>query len=346
MKYLILILLAFFINVPNALADCIPDPGDPTVFYDENGDLCTPPASPTATPLPGTPAPDDTTKKFVPLAPIPGLTDVQPDQGGLASFFNNLYKYLIGLSAVLAIIMIIWGGLEYATQDIPGQKQQGKERIQQAILGLVLILSPVLVFSIINPNILNLSINLEKLDTKPGLPVGSTPTGNQSGAPPSAGCRATGGQYLDKAVCASRKDAQGYSCTNGGNLILPSCRKADPNRKCLDEGSLAYCSKSVEVVYQKATHWFGYVPGWSNKVIPRDAQKEQNFIAGCKADGGKIDSTRTWSGEFSVYTRPINPVSALLSGGCPEDSGIVIEDPGTFVRYGVICFGQTLACKP
>lgn len=103
---------------------------------------------------------------FVPLAPIPGLTQgATADPTGLANFFNNLYKFLIGISAVLAVIMIIWGGLEYSTQDSVSKKSDGKERIYQAIFGLILVLSPVLVFSIINPSILNLSINLPPLDT-------------------------------------------------------------------------------------------------------------------------------------------------------------------------------------
>ena len=114
---------------------------------------------------------------FVPLAPIPGLTQgATADTAGLAQFFNNLYKFAIGMASVLAIIMIIWGGLQYATQDIPGAKQEGKDRILQAILGLILVLSPALVFSIINPSILNLSINLPELDTKSGLPANNTPT--------------------------------------------------------------------------------------------------------------------------------------------------------------------------
>jgi len=104
-------------------------------------------------------------QEFVPLAEIPGLTDpVTANAPGFAIFFNNLYKYLIGLSAVLAVIMIIWGGLEYSTQDSISKKSDGKERIYAAIFGLVLVLSPVLVFSIINPAILNLSLNLEPVD--------------------------------------------------------------------------------------------------------------------------------------------------------------------------------------
>ncbi|MBU6388780.1 hypothetical protein KGQ72_02825 [Patescibacteria group bacterium] len=105
---------------------------------------------------------------FVPLAPIPGLTQgVTADQAGLASFFNNLYKYLIGLAAALAVIMITWGGLEIAmNKDDVSKITDSKGRIYNAIFGLVLVLSPVLVFSIINPSILNLSLNLPPLDTK------------------------------------------------------------------------------------------------------------------------------------------------------------------------------------
>jgi energy-converting hydrogenase Eha subunit A len=103
---------------------------------------------------------------FVPLAGIPGLTqNVSATSAGLAVFFNNLYKYLIGLAAILAVIEIIWGGLEISTKDSVSKKSDGKQRIYNAILGLVLVLSPVVVFSIINPSILNLSLNLPALNT-------------------------------------------------------------------------------------------------------------------------------------------------------------------------------------
>src|SRR3989344_5937742 len=75
---------------------------------------------------------------FTALAPIPGLTDASTvgsavDSKTLADFFNNLYKYLIGLAAVLAIIMIIWGGLEISTQASVSKKGAGKEKIQNAL---------------------------------------------------------------------------------------------------------------------------------------------------------------------------------------------------------------------
>ena len=115
---------------------------------------------------------------FVPLAPIPGLTDPGTatsviNSDGFANFFNNLYKYVIGLAAALAVIMIIWGGLEISTQDSVSKQGAGRERITQAILGLILVLSPVLVFSIINPSILRLDIGIKPLDTVAGAAIPS-----------------------------------------------------------------------------------------------------------------------------------------------------------------------------
>lgn len=148
---------------------------------------------------------------FVPLAPIPGLTEGgAADSKNLADFFNNLYKYLIGLAAVLAIIEIIWGGLEISTQDSVSKQQDGKERIRQAIFGLVLVLSPVLVFSIINPSILNLSLNLESLDLV---------TPQYKGAAP----------QITKAVSSAGKAFDLYTCdpvTGNCNAALTKCGSA------------------------------------------------------------------------------------------------------------------------
>lgn len=159
---------------------------------------------------------------FVPLAPIPGLTQgVTANSAGLATFFNNLYKYIIGLAAILAVIEIIWGGLEYSTQDSVSKKSDGKERIYQAIFGLVLVLSPVLVFSIINPSILNLSLNLPKLDTVSGSPTGA---GSGSGpgttvTDPATQCSVIGtAGILQIANCPSETAGTNWGAACPGNL--------------------------------------------------------------------------------------------------------------------------------
>lgn len=201
----------------------------------------------------GTPSRTSVTSGFVPLAPIPGLTqDATADTAGLANFFNNLYKYLIGLAAVLAVIMIIWGGLEYSTQDSVSKKSDGKNRIIQAILGLVLVLSPALVFSIINPSILNLSINFTKLDTASGFPgsggAGTSGTGAQptTAVDPATLCSVTGvSGILQIATCPSSTAATTWGQNCSGNLSRISL--TNPNNGIIT--NVALCAGTQQYVF-------------------------------------------------------------------------------------------------
>lgn len=87
----------------------------------------------------------------------------------------------IGIAATLAVIQITIAGVMYMGGDSVTETKQAKQKISQAIIGLVLVLSPVIVFSIINPSILNLSIGgLSKLAPSPTTTTDSqtsTPTG-------------------------------------------------------------------------------------------------------------------------------------------------------------------------
>ena len=165
---------------------------------------------------------------FVPLAGIPGLTQgVDTTSAGLPAFFNNLYKFAIGIAAALAVIMIIWGGLEYSTQDSISKKSDGKQRIYNAIFGLVLVLSPVLVFSIINPNILNLSINLERLDTRSGTPAVATscPSGT-IGTPPNCLPPCVGGRRTNCNRAESTQEGNSDTPVSGQYCYM----RVDPTR--------------------------------------------------------------------------------------------------------------------
>lgn len=182
--------------------------------------------------------------QFVPLAPIPGLTDISPtstiDPNTLATFFNNLYKYLIGLAATLAVIEIIWGGLEISTKDSVSKQSDGKERITQAIFGLVLVLSPVLVFSIINPSILNLSLNLPPIDLTVTQSPSSTPDTTVAEA---AGCSAS--LTSTTVGCPTQQAANDFAaaCPNGSGRVYSS-----------NDASLPY-SASCDVTFQGSRNY-------------------------------------------------------------------------------------------
>ena len=80
------------------------------------------------------------------LAPLPNpdnpneLIKTFDTEGGLGKYLNPMIKIFIGLCAVLSVVMIVVGGLEYMTSELPGNKSEGKERIMHAILGLLIAL--------------------------------------------------------------------------------------------------------------------------------------------------------------------------------------------------------------
>lgn len=101
----------------------------------------------------------DTTYKF--LAPLSDKLTVfeSAKDCALGEYLNILIKILIGFSAVLAMVMITIGGIEYMTSELVSSKKAGIERITNAILGLVLALSAFLILNTINPKLLNVCLD-------------------------------------------------------------------------------------------------------------------------------------------------------------------------------------------
>ncbi|MES2225498.1 MAG: hypothetical protein V4480_01680 [Patescibacteria group bacterium] len=103
------------------------------------------------------------TSAFVPLNVIPGFIEAA-NSPNLPTFFNGLYKLCIGAAAVIAVIQIMRAGFEFMVNkgSVSGN-EHAKSLIQNALIGLVLVLSPAIVFGIINPKILNLSLDVSQL---------------------------------------------------------------------------------------------------------------------------------------------------------------------------------------
>ena len=112
------------------------------------------------------------------LAPLPGTTKCNDGQtptavkidnsgkvsGGCTTTFEKylpgMFKFAIGVSAVLAFIMITFGGLMYMTTEAVGGKGKAKEYITNAIWGLVLVISSWVLLNTINPQLLKFDLNI------------------------------------------------------------------------------------------------------------------------------------------------------------------------------------------
>lgn len=101
---------------------------------------------------------------YEPLAPLPG---VPADQNvSLASYLTAMFRLFLGLAAVMAVLMIVVGGFQYMTTDAIQDKKDGKERIKNALWGLVLALAAVLILETVNPKLLEFNLELKKLETE------------------------------------------------------------------------------------------------------------------------------------------------------------------------------------
>ena len=110
------------------------------------------------------------TKPYVPLTPLPNadrpLTDVSGT--GLSTYLGNTYKLGVGIATVLAVLMIMWGGIEYMSTDAMGGKEAGKERINNAIFGLLLALGSWIILRTINVQFINTTLNIAEVKPQTG----------------------------------------------------------------------------------------------------------------------------------------------------------------------------------
>lgn len=116
--------------------------------------------------LPQTPADysvavDSTTATPTLGVPIPGVNFTSPKMVGeyiyvpfLGEYISGAYRYAIGIGAIIAIIMVVYGGFRYLIGSAAGDVKRGKTIIIDAIAGLIIILSAYLILHTINPDTL------------------------------------------------------------------------------------------------------------------------------------------------------------------------------------------------
>ncbi|MFH1433793.1 MAG: pilin, partial [Candidatus Uhrbacteria bacterium] len=73
---------------------------------------------------------------------IPGLTFTEPlEKGGyleidfIGQYVAALYKWMLGAGALIAVVMVMIGGLQYMIGKGAGDIQKGKDRMKNAVIG-------------------------------------------------------------------------------------------------------------------------------------------------------------------------------------------------------------------
>lgn len=115
------------------------------------------------------------------LVPIPefcapGVKCVYKVGEGFNSYVNAFIRLAIILAAILSVVMIVFGGFQYMTSESLGLKAEGKERMLNAIIGLVLLSASFLILNTINPNILSFKLDIKSVDVKNNNSSSVSPT--------------------------------------------------------------------------------------------------------------------------------------------------------------------------
>lgn len=122
------------------------------------------------------------------LAPF--MTKAFQEGADISVLVNALFKAAIGIGAMLAVLQLARAGFLYMTSDMWHMKDKAKHLIQDAILGLLILMSVWLVLNQINPQLLNLNAleGVENIQTTSAPsttppPTTSPPDDSQNGSP-------------------------------------------------------------------------------------------------------------------------------------------------------------------
>lgn len=151
--------------------------------------------------------------EYTPLAPLPGTT-LSSGQTNLETYIPNVFLLSIGVAAFMAFVMITFGGIMYATSDAISGKSQGREYVENAVWGLLLVIGAWVILNTINPDILKFTLSIDRVTLQNSSPVvtGGTAVGVQcSGYCPYS--YTSGGTTVSYRDCSSCSLASSFGLT-------------------------------------------------------------------------------------------------------------------------------------
>lgn len=92
--------------------------------------------------------------KAVDFVPLTGFFNGVAGNGyDTTEFIQLLYGMAISVAALLAVIRIVYAGVQYMLTDVITSKQKAKKDITGAILGLMIVIGAVFILRLINPDL-------------------------------------------------------------------------------------------------------------------------------------------------------------------------------------------------
>ena len=83
------------------------------------------------------------------------------EQSSVPELIKYIYTFALGICGITALASIIYGAAQYTFSAGDASKAgDAKDRITQALLGILILLAAVLILTIINPDLISLNLNI------------------------------------------------------------------------------------------------------------------------------------------------------------------------------------------
>lgn len=127
----------------------------------------------------------DTGYTLLESLPGTGATGPLSSSVTLSAYLQWLFAFAISIAGVAAVMVIAISGISYMiSYGNPGKMESAKERITQALLGLLLAVSAWLILYTINPDLVKTGLTIPDIVAPAAPPPGPTPVGTPPGVPP------------------------------------------------------------------------------------------------------------------------------------------------------------------
>src|SRR3989344_891709 len=224
----------------------------------------------TATPPPNNPPP--TSLGYIPLAPLPGDTPGQPIK--VTDYIPKVFRLAIAVAGALAVIMITIGGIEYITSETINGKKDGKEKITNALVGLLLAIGSWIILNTIAPDRFT-QFDLSTIRTPPQITTATT-------TPPSPGSWPSD-QGVRQRLGLSGISINNSNCTYIGQVGCTSVYGLRENIISGLEQLVRDCFGQCNIVITGGTEWWLH----GNRI---DINSTQHRPGGNAVDLSKNDS--------------------------------------------------------
>ncbi|OGM94085.1 hypothetical protein A2524_04155 [Candidatus Wolfebacteria bacterium RIFOXYD12_FULL_48_21] len=218
------------------------------VDVDFSNATATPYSAPT--PAAATPISQDVISTIAPPAAAPApaansiyvtryLPDILQGAQGPADMVFLIYKYLMGLVGIVAVGVIMYGGVLRTMSADPSKIRQSNDYIKNALKGIVLLFGAQVLFNTINPNIVD--IDRIQRTLQPSKRIVTEPITNTEVGFEESGGLAPGGGGFGGGGAASRGGggtveaaaARSRLSSVGGVTLSPECAPGGSTRGCI-----------------------------------------------------------------------------------------------------------------